>query len=200
MDGGDIALLGRSRTIVSHQAAMAANRGVIPPIAKLRAAGCPIANGTDNNTNDLFEVMRVALLTERISRDDPFPGVRPQPEDMLEDATLGGARALRRTTLVGSLDVGKKADLLVVDTMRAHLVPAGRIVSAWIHNGQPSDIESVMVDGQFVMRNRKIQTMDEDAIVAEADRVGRRIWKQVLASGPIPLPGRAQGVRPLRGF
>ena len=66
---------------------MAANRGVIPPIAKLRAAGASIANGTDNNTNDLFEVMRIALLTERISRSDPFPGVRPQPEDMLEDAT-----------------------------------------------------------------------------------------------------------------
>ena len=53
-------------TIVSHQAGMAANRGVIPPIPALRAAGCPIANGTDNNTNDLFEVMRIALLTERI--------------------------------------------------------------------------------------------------------------------------------------
>ena len=190
VDDGDIALLGKSGTIVSHQAAMAANRGVIPPIAKLRAAGCPIANGTDNNTNDLFEVMRVALLTERISRDDPLPGVRPQPEDMLEDATLGGARAVRQTKLVGSLEVGKKADLLVVDTQRAHLVPAGRIVSAWIHNGQPSDIESVIVDGEFVMRNRKIVTMDEAGIVAEADKVGRRIWKQVQGAGAIAVPGR----------
>src|SRR5258708_11599487 len=128
MDDADIALMGKTKTIVSHQAAMAANRGVIPPIAKLRAAGAPIANGTDNNTNDLFEVMRVALLTERISRDDPFPGVRPQPEDVLEDATLGGAHALGLEKLTGSLDVGKKADLLVVDTLRAHLVPAGRIV------------------------------------------------------------------------
>ncbi len=192
LDDGDIALLGKSGTIVSHQAAMAANRGVIPPIAKLRAAGCPIANGTDNNTNDLFEVMRVALLTERISRDDPFPGVRPQPEDMLEDATLGGARAVRQRTLVGSLEVGKKADLLVVDTQRAHLVPAGRIVSAWVHNGQPADIESVMVDGQFIMRNRKILTMDEDSIVKEADKVGRRIWTEVQAAGPIAVPGRSR--------
>src|SRR2546427_6008401 len=191
VDNADIALLGKSGTIISHQAAMAANRGVIPPIAKLRAAGCPIANGTDNNTNDLFEVMRVALLTERISRDDPFPGVRPQPEDMLEDATLGGARAVRHGTLVGSLEVGKKADLLVVDTQRAHLVPAGRIVSAWIHNGQPSDIESSMVDGQFIMRDRKVLTMDEERIIADADRVGRRIWTQVQAAGPIPVPGRS---------
>src|SRR5207237_6141198 len=120
----------RSRTIISHQAAMAANRGVIPPIAALRAAGCPIANGTDNNTNDLFEVMRIALLTERISRNDTNPGLRPQPEDMLEDATQGGARAVQQGTTIGALEVGKKADLLVVDTRRAHLVPPGRIVSA----------------------------------------------------------------------
>ena len=78
----------------------------------------------------------------------------------------------------------------MVDTQRAHLVPAGRIVSAWIHNGQPNDIESVMVDGQFVMRNRKVLTMDEDRIIADADRVGRRIWKQVQAAGPIAVPGR----------
>jgi 5-methylthioadenosine/S-adenosylhomocysteine deaminase len=190
VDDGDIALLGRSGTIISHQAAMAANRGVIPPIAALREAGCPIANGTDNNTNDLFEVMRVALLTERISRHDAIPGLRPQPEDMLEDATQGGARAVRQGKVLGSLEVGKKADLIVLDTQRAHLVPAGRIVSAWIHNGQPSDIESSMVDGQFIMRNRKVATMDEDRIIAEADKVGRRIWKKVLEAGPLAVPGR----------
>jgi 5-methylthioadenosine/S-adenosylhomocysteine deaminase len=167
---------------------MAANRGVIPPIAALRAAGCPIANGTDNNTNDLFEVMRIALLTERIQRNDPFPGVRPQPEDVLDDATQGGARAVRQPRLLGSLEIGKKADVLVVDTQRAHLVPAGRFVSAWIHNGQPSDIESVMIDGQFVMRNRRILTVDEDRIVADADKVGRRVWTRVLEAGPLNVP------------
>jgi 5-methylthioadenosine/S-adenosylhomocysteine deaminase len=191
VDDADIALLGRTKTIVSHQAAMAANRGVIPPIAKLRAADCPIANGTDNNTNDLFEVMRIALLTERISRNDPFPGVRPQPEDVLEDATVGGARALQLGAQAGVLEAGRKADLIVVETRRAHLVPAGRITSAWIHNGQPSDIESSMVDGRFVMRSRRVLTLDEDAIVAEADRVGRRIWGQVQAAGRIQIPGRS---------
>ena len=75
---------------------MAANRGVIPPIPALREAGCPIALGTDNNTNDVFEVMRIALLTERIRRTDPFPGVRPQPEDILADATEGGSRAVNQ--------------------------------------------------------------------------------------------------------
>ena len=95
---------------------------------------------------------------------------------------------MHQEKLLGSLEVGKKADLVVLDTRRANLVPAGRIVSAWIHNGQPSDIESVMVDGQFVMRNREVLTMDEDSIIAEADKVGRRIWTQVEAAGPITVP------------
>jgi 5-methylthioadenosine/S-adenosylhomocysteine deaminase len=194
VDDNDIALLARSGTIISHQAAMAANRGVIPPITALRRAGCPIANGTDNNTNDMLEVMRVALLTERIGSNaptDPNPGMRPQPEDMLEDATIHGAQALRQKARIGALEVGKRADLIVLDTRRAHLVPAGRILSAWIHNGQPGDVESMMVDGAFVMRDRKVLTLDEAALIAEADKVGRRIWAQVKAQGPIPIPGRA---------
>ncbi|MFN7985769.1 MAG: amidohydrolase family protein [Vicinamibacterales bacterium] len=190
VDAAEIAVLGRSKTIVSHQAAMAANRGVIPPIPALRAAGCPIALGTDNNTNDIFEVMRVALMTERVKRDDERPGLRPQPEDILEDATQGGARAVHIPGLSGTLEVGKKADLLVLDTQRIHLVPAMRILSAWMHNGQPSDIESVMVDGQFIMRDRKILTLDEAAIIAEADKVGRRVWDKILSAGPVPIPGR----------
>ena len=190
VDDADIALLAKSGTIVSHQAAMAANRGVIPPIPALRAAGVPIAMGTDNNTNDLFEVMRVAMLTERVRRDDEFPGVLPQPEDVLEDATLGSARAVRQPTMLGSLEVGRKADILVLDTQRIHLVPAVRIVSAWIHNGQASDIESVMIDGRFVMRDRKILTVDEDRIIVEADRVGRRVWGEVQKAAPIVIPGR----------
>jgi cytosine/adenosine deaminase-related metal-dependent hydrolase len=188
VDRSEIALLGRSGTIVTNQAAMAGNRGVNPPIAALRAAGCPIAQGTDNNTNDMFGNMRIAMVLERIQRDDETPGLQPQPEDMLQDATLGSARAVRQEKLLGSLEVGKKADLLVLDTRRAHLVPAGRILSAWIHNGQPSDIETVMVDGQFVMRHRKVLTVDEDSLVKEADNVGRRIWSKVLSASPVKVP------------
>jgi 5-methylthioadenosine/S-adenosylhomocysteine deaminase len=97
---------------------------------------------------------------------------------------------VRQDAALGSLEVGRKADLIVLDTRRAHLVPAGRILSAWIHNGQASDVESSMVDGQFIMRDRKVLALDEDRIVAEADKVGRRIWAQVLAAGPISIPGR----------
>jgi 5-methylthioadenosine/S-adenosylhomocysteine deaminase len=185
VDAGEIALLGKTRTIISHQANMAANRGVIPPIPALREAGCPIALGTDNNTNDVFEVMRIALLTERIRRTDPFPGVRPQPEDILADATEGGSRAVNMQKTIGSLEVGKKADLFVLDTMKPYLVPAGRLVSAVIHGGHPSDIESVMVDGEFIMRNNKVLTLDEAAVIREADAVSKRIWNQV---GPVAIP------------
>ena len=185
VDDSEIALLGKTRTIISHQANMAANRGVIPPIPALREAGCPIALGTDNNTNDVFEVMRIALLTERIRRNDAFPGVQPQPEDILADATDGGARAVNQQKTIGSLEVGKKADLFVLDTLKPYLVPAGRLVSAVIHGGHPSDIESVMVDGEFIMRNNKVLTMDEGAILREADAVGKRIWNKV---GPVSVP------------
>jgi cytosine/adenosine deaminase-related metal-dependent hydrolase len=170
---------------------MAANRGVSPPIPALRAAGCNIALGTDNNTNDVFEVMRIALITERIKRNadgDEVPGLLPQPEDMLADATQGGARAVQQEELLGTLEVGKQADILVIDTQRAHLVPAGRILSAVVHSGHPGDIESVMIAGQFVMRDHTVLTMDEESIIREADAVGRRVWSQVLEAGPLEVP------------
>ena len=192
----EIALLGRSGTIISHQAGMAANRGISPPIPELRTAGCPIALGTDNNTNDVFEVMRTALLTERIRRNrdgDEVPGLAPQPEDILADATQGGSLAVRQPDALGTLEVGKKADLLVVDTLRPHLVPSGRIISALVHCGHPGDIESVMVDGQFVMRDREVLTMDAEAILREADAVGKRIWGQVMDASPLNVPRLARG-------
>jgi 5-methylthioadenosine/S-adenosylhomocysteine deaminase len=190
VNDAEIALLGSTRTIVSHQAAMAANRGVSPPIVALRDAGCPIALGTDNNNNDIFEVMRVAMLLERIQRSDERPGLLPQPEDVLDDAVRGGAVAVNQASQLGSLEIGKKADLLVLDTLSPHLTPHGRILSAWVHNGQPADIEAVMVEGRFLMRDRKVLTLDEDLIMAEAERVGRRAWQRALENGPVPLPRR----------
>jgi cytosine/adenosine deaminase-related metal-dependent hydrolase len=108
VDDVDIALLAKSGTIVSHQAGMAANRGWPRPSA-LRAAGCTIAMGTDNNTTDMFSAVRTAMLMERVLRgDDPIPGMNPQPEDVLEDATLGSARAVRQEKTIGSLEIGRK--------------------------------------------------------------------------------------------
>ena len=71
-------------------------------------------------------------------------------------------------------------------------MPAGRIISALVHSGHPGDIESVMVDGQFVMRDREVLTMDEEAILREADAVGRRIWSRVLEASPLNVPRLAR--------
>ncbi|NKB34367.1 MAG: amidohydrolase family protein [Pseudomonadales bacterium] len=187
-DATEIAALASSDTIITHQAAMAANRGVSPPVTALRDAGCTIALGTDNNNNDMLHVMKTAISLERIQRNDVIPGTLPQPEDMLADACSGGAQAVNQASSIGSLEVGKKADILILDTLKPHLTPAGRILSAWIHNGQPSDIESVMVDGKFVMRDHEILTVDEAAIMEDAYRVGERIWNRILADGELPLP------------
>jgi 5-methylthioadenosine/S-adenosylhomocysteine deaminase len=105
-------------------------------------------------------------------------------------ATRNGARALGLRD-VGSLEVGHKADLFVVDTRRAHLVPALRIVSAFVHNGQASDIESVMVDGRWLMRDRRVLTIDEPDVLARAEHIGRRIWRELIERYPnVPFPIR----------
>jgi len=187
-DATEIAALARTDTIVAHQAAMAANRGVNPPITAIREAGIRISQGTDNNNNDMLHVMKTAISMERIQRNDEIPGTLPQPEDMLSDCCTGGAHAINMADDVGTLAVGRKADLIVLDVMKPHLTPSGRILSAWIHNGQPSDIESVMVDGRFLMRDHRVLTVDEDALMEEAYQIGQRVWRRILEDGPVPLP------------
>jgi cytosine/adenosine deaminase-related metal-dependent hydrolase len=114
----------------------------------------------------------------------------PQPEDIFQDAALGGAYATRQQDVLGLLEVGRKADIIVLNTQKAHLIPFGRILSAWLHNGQPSDVESVIVDGEFIMRDHKILTVDEESILNEARKIGDRVWAEVEKDGPIKPPGR----------
>ncbi len=75
-----------------------------------------------------------------------------------------------------------------MDTLRPHLVPAGRILSAIIHSGHTGDIESSMVGGRFLMRDHQVLSMDAEAIVREADAVGRRVWTAVEEAGPVRVP------------
>ena len=176
VDGGEITALGESKTHITHQPAMAALRAVY-----LRDAGCVVGLGTDNNTQDMFEVMRTALRTERVATEN---AISPQPEDVVEWATMGSARALNMDKQIGSLEVGKKADLIVIDMLQAHLVPTMRIVSSWIHNGHPSDIESVMVDGGWIMRDGRVLSVNEAELIAEVDQIGRRAWSRMLELHP----------------
>ena len=182
----EIALLGQTGVKVTNNAAIAARRGAAAPVRELQAAGCVIGMGSDNMAEDMVEVMRAGLFLERVRRNDE---VWPQPEDVLEWATIGGARALGMQDITGSLEVGKKADLFVVDLMRPHLVPSLRPVSAFVHNGQPADIMSVMVDGQWVMRDGKALTIDEEDVVRRAEAVGHASWRRLLERYPnVPFP------------
>lgn len=114
--------------------------------------------------------------------------------------TRNGAAALGLVADVGSLEVGRKADLIVLDARRPHLVPTMRIVSGWIHNGQAGDVESVMVDGRWLMRDRRVMTIDEADVVTRAEEIGRRVWRQLVGRYPNvlfpitlpPLVSRAQ--------
>ena len=182
----EIALLGQCGVKIANNAAIAARRGAAAPVRELLAAGCGIGMGSDNMAEDMVEVMRAGLFLERVRRNDE---VYPQPEDVLEWATSGGTRALGMADSTGSLEVGKKADLFVVDLMRPHLVPSLRVVSAFVHNGQPADITSVMVDGKWVMRDGKVLTIDEEDIVRRAEAVGHAAWNRLLERYPnIPFP------------
>ncbi len=159
----------------------------MPRIADLEAYGCTITLGTDNMAEDMVEVVRTALFMECVRRQD---GRNPTPEQALLWATRHGYQALGVPD-AGWLAPGNKADLIMVDLRQAHLVPLLRVVSCFVHQGQGRDVEAVMVDGRWLMRDGIVHTMDEEAIVREADRIGRAAWRRLFEERPEfqPPPG-----------
>ena len=104
-------------------------------------------------------------------------------------ATIGGAHLLGMGDQVGTLQPGKKADLFMVNLLKPHLVPTLRVVSTFVHNGQPGDIEGVMVDGNWLMREGKVLTIDEVDIVKRAERIGHNVWRRLTQQFPsVPFP------------
>jgi 5-methylthioadenosine/S-adenosylhomocysteine deaminase len=170
--------LGKAKVTVSFNAAIAARRGLSPRIAELEEYGCRIAMGTDNMAEDMVEVVRTGLFMERVRRQD---GRQPTPEQVHRWATVNGYRAMGIPD-GGSLVPGNKADLIVIALQRAHLVPVLRVVSDYVHQGQGQDVEAVMVDGRWIMRDGKILTIDEERILAEAQRLGERAWRRLFES------------------
>ncbi len=174
MEAREEKILGEARAIVAFNAAIAARRGLSPRIESLEAQGCTITMGSDNMAEDMVEVMRTGLFMERIRRAD---GRQPTPEQALRWATRNGYRAFGMAD-GGWLAPGNKADLIVVDAKRAHLVPMLRAVSNFVHNGQARDVQSVMVDGRWLMRDGVVLTMSEPEILAEAQRVANAAWSR----------------------
>ncbi len=173
-------LFGKAGAHVAFNSAIAARRGLSPNIDDLERAGANIAMGSDNMAEDMVEVMRTGLFMERIRRQD---GRLPTPETALCWATANGYKALGIDD-GGSLMPGNRADLIMVELRQAHLVPLMRVVSSFVHQGQGRDVRDVLVDGRWLMRDGEVLTMDEPALVAEADRIGRDAWARMLAERP----------------
>lgn len=169
-------ILGKARVNVSFNAAIAARRGLSPRIADLESYGCNVGMGSDNMAEDMVEVLRTGLFMERIRRED---GRSPTPEQALRWATRNGYQALGVPN-AGWLEAGNKADMIVIDLQRAHLVPMLRAVSNFVHNGQARDVEGVMVDGKWTMRAGKVLTMDEPGIIARAQKTANECWSRLF--------------------
>ena len=176
----EIESLGKSKVFICFNSAIAARRGLTCPAHDLESAGCTIVLGSDNMSEDMVEVMRTALFMERVRLGD---GRFPMPEDTFRWATVNGYRALG-IEKAGALKEGYKADLIMINLRRPHLVPNLSILSSFVHNGQAGDVEAVMVDGCWLMRDQRVLTMDEDAILNEADRVGRYAWGHLAKNNP----------------
>jgi 5-methylthioadenosine/S-adenosylhomocysteine deaminase len=170
----EIESLGKAKVFICFNSAIAARRGLTCPVRDLESAGCMIALGSDNMSEDMVEVMRTALFMERVRLGD---GRFPMPEDTLRWATINGYRALG-IEKAGALKEGYKADLIMINLRRPHLVPNVSPLSSFVHNGQAGDVEAVMVDGRWLMRDQRVMTMDEETIIYGADQVGRRAWRE----------------------
>ena len=181
LDESEVRALGHQRVGVSNNPAIAARRGAAAPARDLLEAGCVLGIGTDNMAENMVEAMRTGYFAERVRTNDE---TSPMPEDVLEWATLGGARVMGMAETLGSLEVGKQADLFIVDVRKAHLVPTLRIVSDFVNNGMASDVESVMVAGRFVMRDGVLLTVDEQDILQRAEEIAHRVWRQLRETYP----------------
>jgi len=150
------------------------------PVREMLAEGMRLGLGTDgaasNNDLDMFEEMLTAAFLAKHAAGDPT--VAPAPA-VLEMATLGGARALGMEDRIGSLEPGKRADLVVVGLDEPRLHPLYDPVSHLVYVAKGADVRHVVVEGRVIMRDRRVLTLDEKAVVAEADRLRDQVRRSV---------------------
>jgi 5-methylthioadenosine/S-adenosylhomocysteine deaminase len=177
VDGNDMRLLARREVGCVHNPAsnMKLASGVMP-VVDLLAAGVRLGLGTDGaaSNNDLDEIadMRLAGLLQKSARGDP----RALPaQQVVEMATIGGARALHLEKEIGSLEAGKKADLILISVAQAHATPLYNVYSQLVYALQASDVETVVIAGRPVMENRRMLTLNEDEILAKARAYAKKI-------------------------
>jgi 5-methylthioadenosine/S-adenosylhomocysteine deaminase len=169
VDDEEIALLAERGCPVSHNAASNLKILGTPRIADMLDAGVHVALGTDgapsNNRMSMIDEMWLAAIVQKGVRRDPT--VLPAGS-VLRMATIDGATALGMGGLVGSLEVGKRADLVVLDPYTPNFATAADPVSALVTACKSENVESVLCDGEWVLRERRLTRVDEAAVLAEA--------------------------------
>jgi cytosine/adenosine deaminase-related metal-dependent hydrolase len=178
----DFQLLQDAGVSVAHCPWAYARRGGTGYLAELRRRGINTVLGSDQDPMDLISLMRLAAQASKIRLNDPFATTAL---DAFNAVTLNAARALGRDDL-GRLASGCKADLVVVDFRRPHLAPAYDYLKMLVYHAHGGDVETVMVDGQIVVENSRVVTVDEAAWVARADETAQRLWREVAARYPLP--------------
>lgn len=172
----DVVRLGRARINVAHVPKGNATGGTIAPTTRLRKAGAQLALATDNMHADMIEVMRWALNAGRIQEG----GVTDQwqPQTVFEMATMNGARAMGLDEEIGSIEVGKKADLVVVDFQQPHLCPVINPIGNLVHTGQGRDVKHVFVDGRMIVEDGRALFVDEAQVMREAQETAAALWER----------------------
>ena len=183
----DIGLLSETGTSMAHCPASSARRGyhALANMPGLVDLGVNVTLGTDNMSEDMFEAMRVGLILNRGMREDT--GI-PTPKEIFNWATINPAYSLEREDL-GRISKNMKADISIVRLDRPHLSPVIDTLSTLVHYGQASDVESVIVDGEWVMKEGKVLTMDEEEVINEAQNATIRAWSALKKQwGDIIIP------------
>jgi 5-methylthioadenosine/S-adenosylhomocysteine deaminase len=171
----EISLLQETKTSVSHNPVsnMMLGDGVAPVVEMLRQ-GVNVALGTDgaasNHSQDLFDTIKAASLLQKVHHQDA--GII-KPYDVLRMATVGGARALGLDALCGTIEAGKRGDLILLDLNKAHIQPINDVFSQIVHCAKASDVRTVIVNGEILMRDRQLTRLDEKQIVADARQANR---------------------------
>ena len=176
----DIERVGKALINVAHIPKGNATGGTAAQTSKLRRAGAQITLATDNMHADIVEVMRWGLNIGRLqeARVSEFW----QPETVLEMATIGGARAMGLGNEIGSLEIGKKADLVMFDFEQVHMTPATDPLGNIVHVGQGRDVEMVIVDGRIVVEESQAVLVDQNQIRKEAAEAAKNLWERAKAS------------------
>jgi 5-methylthioadenosine/S-adenosylhomocysteine deaminase len=172
LDDEEMALLARAKTNVAHCPSSNLKLGSgIARVSEMLERGISVSLGADgaacNNRLDMFTEMRTAaLLQKAMHGPEVLPAARA-----LRLATIDGARALGLEKEIGSLELGKRADVIVVDLARPHSIPEREdLVSALVYSAGSSDVRTTIIDGRVLMRDGEVLTLQEADVIAEANR------------------------------